>query len=106
MDSNIETFTITVNPVNDAPVATIFGSAPIFAVENEIIAFLGGGSDVENGANVTFDWNWGDESMPSTNPLIDNHSVYKFHERTSPTEMLKTIIKGLESLEVESNDSL
>lgn len=60
--SNIATVSITINPVNDKPVAGILGSAPFYIEENELLPFDGTGADAEDGTNVTYAWDWDDGS--------------------------------------------
>ncbi|MFW2334945.1 PKD domain-containing protein, partial [Ilumatobacter sp.] len=59
-DSNTATVTITVNPVNDPPVADANG--PYSALAGETITFDGSGSSDPDGTIDSFDWDFGDGS--------------------------------------------
>lgn len=63
------TVTITVTPVNDAPVADAGG--PYSGDEDSPIEFTGSGTDVDEGDTLTYSWDFGDgtEATPfSSNP--------------------------------------
>ncbi|MCK6471603.1 MAG: Ig-like domain-containing protein, partial [Planctomycetes bacterium] len=59
-DSNSATVTVTISSVNDKPSAAILTAGPVATVENVPFAFAGTGSDIEDGTNVTYAWDWDD----------------------------------------------
>ncbi|MCK6472077.1 MAG: Ig-like domain-containing protein [Planctomycetes bacterium] len=68
LDSNTATFSITVTAVNDKPAAAILTAAPMAVAKGKSAALSGLGSDVEDGASVTYDWNWGDGTAHGSGP--------------------------------------
>jgi PKD repeat protein len=69
-DSNVAIVTITVNPVNDAPVAVAGG--PYSGDEGSTIVFNGSSSHDLDGTIVSYEWDFGDGATGSSD--ITNHA--------------------------------
>ncbi|MCK6475106.1 MAG: tandem-95 repeat protein, partial [Planctomycetes bacterium] len=70
-DSNTATVTVNISPVNDIPMASIPAPGPYSVPEGVAFAFAGSGIDIEDGSNLTYEWDW-DDSTP--NGLAQNPS--------------------------------
>ncbi|NIM49516.1 MAG: tandem-95 repeat protein, partial [Gemmatimonadales bacterium] len=70
-DSNIATVTITVNPVNDAPV--VVAGADQSASEGAVVTFSGSFDDPDAGDTHTIEWDFGDGTSAPAGTLTPTH---------------------------------
>lgn len=64
--SNAATISISINAVNDKPLAGILGSDPFYVEDNVALPFDGTGTDAEDGTDVTYVWDWDDGTPDGT----------------------------------------
>lgn len=74
VDSTAATITVTINSINDLPIAVISGSSGITVLTGTSLAFNGSASSDSDGTIATFTWNFGDGSTDTASGAKPTHA--------------------------------